>query len=196
MSKTTWADLVKGDAVEMRGRTWTVAKIKHKGKRSKVTLERDGQTASSEVRSKDPVAKVKVKAPKLHDTDGAQQRWATESESITAEIGPGDPEQRTPPVKPGKTPWETPADRIESKLDELLAARLVGEGTDAQGYYVPPVDASTVAAHLLTFHGMNPSDFDESAWLTIHDEQHEQSLAGKLDLATVHWHTETRPKSA
>ena len=101
----------------------------------------------------------------------------------------------TPPAAPGASPWDTPADKIERKLDKLLEARLVGEATDpSAGYYVPPENVSTVASHLALFHGGIPEacQDDETKMLSVHAAQHAEALKGS-PLAVNHWHTETRP---
>jgi hypothetical protein len=58
---------------------------------------------------------------------------------------------------------------------------------------VPPVDVSTVAAHLALFHGGIPSACeDEGAMLAAHTAQHAEARNGS-PLAVNHWHTEKRP---
>lgn len=198
MTKATWADIKKGDRVELAGKTWDVLRAKAKGKKVEVTITSGSRKASSVVRAADKVKKLKP-AP-LHDKTGAQTRWATKKE-VTKTLGklePGDPSATKPPAKPSADVWETPRDRIEAKLDDLLSARLVAESPDtALGYYVPPVDVSTVAAHLATFHGLRPSDFtDEGAMLTVHRQAHNAAYVGEGELAVNHWHTKTRPVSS
>lgn len=200
-SKSTWADVKKHDVVELGGRAWRVVKIKAKGKKADVMVEFKGRYAESKVKLADRVKIAKkgdgTKRGPLLDESGTARRWATKKEA--AEVGvalpAGDAKQTTPPKKPSGDPWERPADRIERKLDELLAARLVGATTDeSAGYYVPPVDVSTVASHLNLFHGGIPSACeDEGAMLKAHEAQHAEALRG-MPLAVNHWHTATRPK--
>jgi hypothetical protein len=197
MPKTTWAKIAKGDRVELAGRVWTVEKIKPKGKLVKVSVRSGAKTAASEV-----PAKGKVKLAPLHEpvagTSGkAQTRWATREEHAAQGIGPGDPTLTKPPAKPGPDVWETPQGRVERKLDELLSARLVGEATDTDaGYYVPPVDVTTVASHMALFH---PNAYDaakdEATMLAGHEHEHRMAREGKKRLDLNHWHTPTRPKA-
>lgn len=171
--KTTWADVKKGSVVELSGREYRVVKIKPKGKKAAVMVETKGRYAESKVKLSDRVVIVKK-------GDGTK-RGPLYDESGTARHG---------------DPWERPVDRIERKLDELLSARLVGISTDENaGYYVPPVDASTVAAHLALFHGGIPEacDDDETKMLAAHDAQHAAALKGEGVLQTNHWHVSKRP---
>lgn len=177
--------MARGDRVELRHRTYEVVKIKAKGGHAKVTVRGGGSVFESEVRLAD---KVRVVATPLHDKTGAQQRWAKPSETAAT----------TPPAEPGADPWETRRDKVERRLDELLGAHLVGEATDEDaGYYVPPVDVSTVDAHLVLFHGWQRSDWDEDTdRVRAHAAEHADRLADPGDFAPLkvnHWHTETRP---
>lgn len=206
---TTWADVSKGQSVELAGRAWRVTKIKPDGKRAKVTVEHKGREAKSVVKLKDAVTIVSAAAAPtwkkggkrgpVTDERGTQQRWATEKElreAMTQGLPPGDQSQTKPPAKANGDPWETQADRVERKLDEILQARLVAISTDKTGYYVPPVDSSTIAAHLALLHGGIPEacDDDESKMLRAHDAQHAAALKGEGVLEVNHWHTEKRPK--
>lgn len=203
MSKKTWADVSKGDAVELGGREWAVVKIKPKGKKAKVRVEHKGRSAESIVKLADKVklvARARDRDP-LRDRDGAQRRWAKKSEQTystggaAAGLEPGKAKQTKPPAKATGSPWETRADRVEKKLDEILGARLIAETPDAKlGYYVPPVDMTTIAAHLSVFHGGIPDAVadDEGRMLIAHKAQHDAALRG-VPLAVNHWHTEKRP---
>lgn len=200
MGKSTWGDAKKGDVVEIDGRRWTVVKLKRKGKKAKVVVDYKGRRAETTLKLSQRVKIVDANGTKLHDPEGAQRRWATKrehDEKLTPSRGlpPGDPAQTKPPAKAKGDPWETPAGRIERKLDELLQARLVGETSDeSAGYYVPPVDVSTIASHLALFHGGIPEacDDDETKMLAAHKAQHDEALRG-APLAVNHWHTAKRP---
>lgn len=200
-----WATVVKGDVVELSGRRWRVVKIKQEGKKAKVTVEHKGREAKSVVKRKGRVtiihgakAAATSKRGPVTDSAGTQQRWATKKELAEA-LGPavpaGDHRQTMPPEKANGDPWETQADRIERKLGEILDARLVAVATK-KGSYVPPVDSSTVAAHLALFHGGIPEacDDDEAKMLKAHEAQHAAAAKGEGILAAQHWHTEKRPK--
>lgn len=190
-----WSKVSKGDRVELRGREYEVVKIKPKGEHAKVTVRGGGSVFESKVRLAD---KVTIVADPLHGKDGAQRRWAKPREVKNNEpkgLPPGDPSVRKPPAKPSGDPWETRRDKVERRLDDLLGARLVGESTDeSSGYYVPPVDVSTVAAHLVLFHGTDVSAFGVDDMLELHDNEHASALKGHA-LKVNHWHTETRPAS-
>ena len=202
-TKTTWAKIEKGAVVELNGRPYLVEKIKPGKKTAEVKLSHKGRVSKGEVRLKDPVilstASPTSKRGPLHDGRGEQARWATERElkgAMGRGLPAGDPTKTKPPEKPKGDLWETPVGRIERKLDAILGARLVGEATDENaGYYVPPVDSSTVAAHLALFHGGIPEacDDDESKMLAAHDAQHAAALKGEGVLQTNHWHSEKRP---
>lgn len=205
MSKSTWADVKKHDVVAMAGREYRVVKIKPKGKKATVMVEYKGRYVESKVKLADKVKIAKAGGGSKHgpltDESGTARRWATKKEAEEvlgkggAAIPRGDSSQTKPPKKPSSDPWERPADRIEKKLDELLNARLVAATSDeTAGYYVPPVDVSTVAAHLALFHGGVPERCeDEGQMMRAHEAQHAEALKG-APLATNHWHTETRPK--
>ena len=202
VKKTTWADVKKGDTVELAGKPFRVVKIKPKGKKAKVTVDRgNGREYSSLVRLADrvPITARKGDRGPLYDGNGTARRWATRAEAREVLTEPkglpsGDSSVTKPPKKASGDPWETQADRIEKRLDDLLQARLVGESHDENaGYYVPPVDVSTVAAHLALFHGGIPSACDDEAkMLGAHAAQHEEALRG-MPLAVNHWHTKKRP---
>lgn len=207
MSKSTWADVKKHDVVELGGRKWRVVKIKSKGKKATVTVDYKGKEATSVVKLKDRVTFAEKgdgsKKGPLATPGGEQRRWASKKEH-DAVLGneprglpAGDPEITKPPKKPGDDVWETPHGRVERLLSESLQARLVAESKDEKaGYYVPPVSISTVASHLVLFHGGIPDAIvnDEAMMLTAHDAQHAEALRG-APLAVNHWHTETRPKA-
>lgn len=194
--KTTWADVEKGTTVELGGREYRVVKLKRKrdGKRAAVMVEYRDRHHESVVKLKDRVTIVP-----LEGKQGEQTRWATKREHdaamTTATIDRGDAAQTKPPAPTEGGLWDTPETRAEKKLDAILGARLVGEATDEKaGYYVPPVDVSTVAGHLMIFHGGIPAACeDEAGMLAAHEAQHAGAKKGELALAVNHWHTEKRP---
>ncbi len=202
-----WQDVKKHDVVEMAGREYRVVKIKPGKKKAEVMVEFKGRYISSKVKLADKVKIAKkgdgTKRGPLTDENGTARRWATKKEAEEvlgkggATLPAGDSTKTKPPKKAEHgDPWETPANRIERKLDELLNARLVGEATDENaGYYVPPVDVTTVASHLALFHGGIPERCeDEGSMLKAHEAQHAEALKGS-PLATNHWHVSTRPKN-
>jgi hypothetical protein len=76
---------------------------------------------------------------------------------------------------------------------------LVAETDDeAAGYYVPPVDVTTIAAHLAIFHAAA----DEPRRGSAHARRRRHARAPRrraraagngAALAVNHWHTKTRP---
>lgn len=207
--KTTWADVSKGDDLDFGGRAWRVVKIKprkpkKKGKKpskADVMIEHKGRYSESVVALDERVTIAQkgdgTKRGPLDDAAGAQRRWATKKEADAAGVGlgAGKPEVTKPPTRPEGDVWETPHGKVERMLDDLLSARLVAEAKDdAVGYYVPPVDVSTVASHLTLFHGGIPSACeDEGAMMRAHEAQHAAAAKSEGILATNHWHSERRP---
>jgi hypothetical protein len=191
--KTTWAHVKKGVTVELGGRQWLVVKIKPKGKTAKVVVEYKGRSAESVVKLTDRVTIV----PVLDETTGRANRWATKAEA--AEYGvalkAGDATVTKPPAKAKGGSWEKPVGKAEKMVTDLLSARLVAEtDNEEKGYYVPPVDVSTVASHLVFFHAYTPpEDEDEGSMLAYHAERHALALRGE-PLAVNHWHTAKRPR--
>lgn len=202
MSKTTWADVKKHDVVELGGREWRVVKIKPGKKKAEVMVDYKGRIAESTVKLADKVVIVKkgdgTKRGPLHDGTNAQRRWATKKELKAEGLPAGDSTITKPPTKAKHgDPWESQTDRIEKSLNDLLSARLVGISTDEDaGYYVPPVNVTTVASHLALFHGGIPEacQDEEARMLAAHESQHAAALKGEGVLAVNHWHTPTRPK--
>jgi len=192
---TTYADLDKGDRIELRGNAYEVVKAKRKGKVVKLTVKGDRGTFSSEVKAKGEVALVALEGPA-----GEQQRWATPEEHAADEprataLPTGDASVTKRPAKPQGSPWsDKPTDSTEVLLDQVMGAHLVGEATDENvGYYVPPVDVSTVAAHMLIFHGVAGDQYATAAdALTLHEQHHDDAKTGAA-MHVNHWHTKKRP---
>lgn len=200
--KSTWADVKKHDVVEMSGRDYRVVKIKAGKKKAEVMVEYKGRYISSKVKLVDRVKISKdnggSKKGPLYDAEGNARRWATKREAAEVGVGlpAGDSSQTAPPAKAGKDPWTDPKPGVETMLGDLLNARLVAETPDEEaGYYIPPVNVSTVASHLMLFHGGIPDAVleDEGRMLGAHEAQHAEALKGS-PLAVNHWHTPTRPK--
>lgn len=179
---TTWADVQRGDAVKLGSRTLVVKKAKRDGKRVHVVIKDHLGTFERDLKAKDPVTLAKatdltIKPKKLHDDAGAQQRWAKPDEQHTDE-----------PTGPASgSPWTTQADRAEEAL-ATIGARLVAESVDGEkSWYVPPVDVSTVAAHLYLMHGIDPLQVPGDL-IAAHTTQHANG-----DYKVPHTHTEVRP---
>ncbi len=166
---TTYAKLDEGDVIKVGGEKYTVAEVKLRGVDVKLTVERKGSSRTVKVPASGKVKRVG--RAELHDATGAQQRWATPAEAQLSD-----------------SPWETQADRIEQRLEKLLGATLVGQSVDGgETYAVPHVDVTTVAAHLLVFHDVDPSQYaDEQAMLEAH-----ATAPDKIP----HTHTDIRPET-
>ena len=150
-----------GDVVELKGAEWTVTKAKRKGDRVRVTVT---GTAGTFTRDVEAGGKVKLSTPSsgpLRDETGAQRRWAKPDE-VTH-------------TKRGAT-WDSPqSDPAGVAVERVLGGRLVGVTRDGDRWAVPPVDLTTVRAHLSTFHGVpgNEQPIDEGQALSMHRELHE-----------------------
>lgn len=208
MSKKTWADVRPGDVVEMGGRGWSVVKIKAKGKKAKLRIRFGKRESVGEVKLSERVKIIErrgaapVAGLALHDEHGTQQRWAKKREledvlgKGAGKLPRGDARKTKPPKKPKGDAWEKPANAAEKAIVDLMSARLVGESHDeSAGYYVPPVDVSTIAAHLELFHGGIPEavSSDEGRMIAVHNAQHDAAAKGEAPLAVNHWHTAKRP---
>lgn len=191
---TTWADVSKGDRVRMRGRVFEVVKAKRRGKRVAIELAGAGGRFASEVKAK---AEVDVVAEPLHDERGAQRRWAKPAEVARGPLlAPGDPSLTSPPEPPAGPKWRKPLEGdAEAAVVSELGATLIAEATDTgEGYYVPPVDETTVQAHLVIFHDRRVLPSDEASALAEHDQEHRAAEANATLLPINHWHTERRAK--
>lgn len=206
MSKKTWADVKKLDVVELGGREWTVTKIKAGKKKADVTVEMGKRSASSTVALSDRVkitGRAKIAPSAVMDEYGTQTRWAKKSELREAlgekkGLAAGDASKTKPPKKPAGAAWDAKPEKgtAERTMRDLLSAHLVGESNDeSAGYYVPPVDVSTVAAHLALFHAGLGADaaLDEAGMLAAHAAAHVRALEDGSPLPVNHWHTAKRP---
>jgi len=181
--KKPWAKVKPGDVLDLDGRAWTVEKIKPGKKKAEV-----------KIRHKSNVVRDTVKlADKVRISDVPPPRAAQGSRSAPASTKPVKQKKR-PPEKASGDPWETQQDRIEKQLGQILGARLVGEATaENAGYYVPLVDITTVAAHMVIYHGTDITDLAEIGMLKLHEQEHAEHLDGKRNFLQNHWHTEKRP---
>jgi hypothetical protein len=179
---TRWLDVVAGDRVELNGREYDVVKLKRKAAGElKVTVSRAGEEHKATVDSRGDVSM----AP-LRDKKGAQSRWATKAETKAA---------TSPPREAAGKRWDAPPKGAEKRVAKILGGTLVAESIDDSGdYYVPPVDPSTIAAHLWIFHDVKLDDFDDYLpAVTLHRDQHARAELGELTLHLNHWHTKVRP---
>lgn len=179
--KKPWSKIKKGDALDLGGRVWTVEKIKPGKKKAKVRIRHRSNVVDDTVRLDDKVRIAeKPEPPKRGRRDAPPAKPAKQ--------------KKRPPEPATGDPWETQQDRIEKQLGKILGAHMVGESTDGGGaYYVPPVDITTVAAHLAIFHGTIDPTESGAEMMKRHALEHEEHLAGDRRFTMHHWHTEKRP---
>lgn len=180
--KKKWGKVRPGEVVELGGREWTLEKVKPKGKKLRVVVRSGSHRAESKV---DPAEKVTI-----------VETPSTRSTRATSKAKKPKPPPRKPPEPAHGDPWETQQDRIEKQLGQILGARLVGEATDEDaGYYVPMPDVTSIAGHVVIFHGGIPEKYrdDEAALLGWHEREHAAALEGDRVFTLNHWHTEKRP---
>lgn len=194
-----WSKIEAGENVLLKGESYVVEAITKKPKKGKaiVTINgRRGRFAGREVKLDDKVERgsddpkggkpEKVKGDPLHDAEGRQRRWAH----------PGELEAVIAPHKPKGGPWDKPKGAAEKAVAKILGATLVGETDDEHvGWYVPPVDPSTIAAHLMLFHDIALDGETYAEMVKLHDDahaRHEREPFG-APLHVNHWHKEKRP---
>lgn len=171
-----WGKVAQGDLVELRGDAWTIEKAKPKKKGLEVTVARGAERFTAVV---DPDGKIKrATPPPLPDTegsaklDGAIKRKAAEKQAF-----------RTPAVERTRRPTrledaEAVRDEVAepSPAEEKVSAFLQGVPTatkDVHGsWVVPPVDYSTVAAHLRIFHALDVTTLTPDEMLAQHEALH------------------------
>ena len=200
MRRSTWAEVEKGDVVTLdNGREWRVLKLKRKKKTVAVKVEHNGRTAEAELskKSRVKIAKRAADADPVQDVRGAQRRWAKPAE-LEEVLGRGDPTRTKPPAKAEGPAWDERHAKgtAERTLEKVLGARLIAETpNEAAGYYVPPVDVTTVASHLALMHGGIPGsgEYTEGELLKIHADQHAEAKTIGASLAVNHWHENRRP---
>ena len=184
---TTWADVKRGDVVELKGAAWLVVKAKRKGKAVKVTVKGGAGTFAREVKAKTPVtiADEATAAGPLRDARGAQRRWATDGEA-TAELGKGEK-------------WSAPAsDKVGKRVESILGGKLAAQSPPGvDGYAVPLIELTTVRAHLAIFHALPGPEqpVDDAEALAVHKRDHETSDHETRDGWVAHWHSKRRPAS-
>lgn len=178
MTRRKWAKVAAGDEVVLKGEPWRVTKAARKGDRVRVTVERGGLSFTRDL---DASAKVElVERKPLHDERGAMTRWA-------------EPDEVTPPGKGDR--WGEPAsDPAGQLVERVLGGRLVAATRDGERWAVPPVELTTVRAHLAIFHGIpgNEQPLDEARCLALHRELHERA---DHEPAQPHEHTKRSPYS-
>lgn len=206
MSKTTWAKVTTGAAVLLKGREWTVDKVKvKKGGKVKVTVSGTGGEFTAELDAK---AKVEL----------LEEGWADERKAAKVNGPRPQPEVHTPPKvskKKAKAALDEPASDAERTVTKYLDAKLLAVEVDGV-YLMPHPSPDTIAAHLLAFHGVTAEGVSlteakalartktpEAAvqllsWdklKAVHDREHEQIEAGTKAALVDHLHTKERPAS-
>jgi hypothetical protein len=190
--KKPWSKVKKGDRLDLGGRTWTVEKIKPGKKKAEVKIRYKSNVVRDTVKLAD---KVRIAADGDTQLGARYGKGRSQHYPDGKKVAPPPRKQMTrPPVTAHGDPWETQQDRLEKQLAKILGARLVGEATDPDaGYYVPPVDETTVAAHLALLHGTIDPTATSAEMLEQHAKEHAEHLAGERRFTQNHWHTEKRP---
>lgn len=150
--------LVVGDRVTLKGRTWEVARYARRKLSGQVRLElRSGADTFTGVVPEDRRFTLAGPEP-LTDDSGSQTRWATPAEAehvssvMSADVHPGWDDGQTPDLDP----W-VPSSEAEQAVAAIMGGTLIGAQRQGdETWLVPPVDGSTVLAHLLTFHATTP----------------------------------------
>lgn len=134
------------------------------------------------------VAKAKPDGKKVHVT------VEREGKSFSGKMPARGQVERYEKLK-GKA-WSKSDDKAEEAVKEILGAELIAikPGPD-EAYIVPLVDVSTIAAHLLTFHGITDAlaGRESGAWermVKLHDADHERPID---ELHVPHRHDKKRP---
>jgi hypothetical protein len=214
-------DLTPGMKLAISGKEFTVEKAKTKGKTTTLKISGPGGTFERAVKAK---ADYTVVPDKLHDATGAQRRWAGEQDAPPKERVSTTP---AAPAKPKTKPdpeldWKDDAGAADSAVREHLGGKLSAirrtDKAGVSGFICPPPDPTTIAAHLLAWHGVRfdgvsldeaRKAYDETKhtaeeavrladWETakrVHDEQHAAFEAGTLTIDPPHWHEAARPRA-
>lgn len=176
--ETKWSKIEKGDRVIIDRERFTVKKHERSGKGADVILVGDGGKFVRGFR-KGKVIVLRGDEPK----------------------NPGKPEKRVE-SKPqtefngrnavAMTEWATES-KVEKKVREKLGGELVG--VEAGGVtYVPPLDPSTIKAHLHIFHGFEASTTPYEQLVKYHEAEHSRSDAEPFFHLTIpHTHSKERP---
>lgn len=174
-----WAKVAAGDLVELRGDAWTVEKAKAKKAGLEVTVARGAERFTAVV---DPGGKVKratpPPSPDGHPADaegsakldGAIKRKAAEKRQALTETR----DRRPTRAEDAEVVRDDVA--APSEAEEKVSAFLQGVPTatrDVHGsWVVPPVDYSTVAAHLRIFHALDVTTLTPDEMLAQHAALH------------------------
>jgi hypothetical protein len=209
-------DLAPGMKLAIGGREFLVEKAKTKGKTTTLKISGPGGTFERAVKAK---ADYVVVPDKLHDATGAQRRWADERDP--------EPKGPTPAVKPKTKPdpklgWKDDAAPADAVVREVLGGTLSAirrtDKAGVSGFICPPVDPTTIAAHLFAWHGVRfdgvsldeaRKAYDETKhtaeeavrladWETaraVHEKAHADFEAGTLTIDPPHWHEAARPRA-
>lgn len=113
--------------------------------------------------------------------------------TFSAELGPKDQALRFEQI-PTK-PWSEPDTPAEAIVEEVLGASLEAvKLSEGEVWIVPPVDITTIASHMLIYHGIEGVDVRVvGGWEEAkaqHHADHEQSID---DLHVPHRHEAGRP---
>lgn len=88
-------------------------------------------------------------------------------------------------------PWDKVQDAAEERAVSILGAKMIGIQKEPGGiYYVPPIDRTTIRAHMYLMHGQDLPEVPDDVLLSRHERDHERPSA---DLYVPHEHTKNRP---
>jgi hypothetical protein len=184
-----WAKVAAGDLVELRGDAWTIEKAKLKKRGLEVTIARGAERFTSVV---DPDGKVKrATPPPPPDTEGsAKLDGAIKRKAAEKRQAPATERTRRPTrLEDAATVRDDVAE--PSPAEEKVSAFLQGVPTatkDVHGsWVVPPVDYSTIAAHLRIFHALDVTTLTPDEMLSQHEALHASG-----DGSPFHRHGNTR----
>lgn len=173
---TKWKKVTAGADVHLKGKIWTVEKITVKKKRVEVELRERG-TKRVHRGQVDPDKKVSAAI------------WYTEPKTetkVTRNAGPD---------------WlAKPESKAERNVVKILSGKLDGiQPAPGEWYICPPVDVSTIAAHLLVFHDIELVDvrrvggYEDALAIHVVEHARKPSLG---PLAVPHYHDERQPEVA
>lgn len=180
-----WSKVEKGARVLIDGERFTVKKHERSGKGADVILVGDGGTFVRGFRK----GKVTVLGLPELDSRGKPVKGVDFGKLIR------EPKPQTEfngRNAVAMTEWATES-KAEKKVREELGGELVG--VEAGGVtYVPPLDPSTIKAHLHIFHGFEASTTPYEQLVKYHEAEHSRSDAEPFFRLTIpHTHSKERP---
>lgn len=137
--------------------------------------------------------KWKVEKTKLKDARRVKVTVERKGETFSANVGLKSQVLRHERI--ATKPWTEPDTPAEKVVEEILGATIEAvKPGDGEVWVCPPVDVSTIASHLLIYHGIEKVDvrrvggWDEAK--AEHDAEHKRDID---DLHVPHRHDAGRP---